>query len=447
MTDRVAAPPTPHGDVPARPGVRAQTGITRGGAPRPTLRGGAVVGVGVALVATGAVVPSPALVFAGTTLVVLVVAVLVSLLFRRPLITVARRFSPDRGMAGWSVDETVTLTAPGGAAGRIGIRDDVGWRRTRASEAVGVTLVPGRASSAVFRHEGLPRGRHRVGPLHVDLIESFGVARRRVVAPGSTELLVVPEVHDLGLGAESRALGDGARRQREHSLAGGDDDPVTREYRRGDPMRRVHWKASARHDELMVRQEEQHGLPSARLVLSTGVDGWSDARTGSDGSAVSDAFEWAVSVVATLGVEFGRSGSVAQATTPEGDVVARNDPDSTAAYLESLADLRLGDAGHRSAAPTAPREPVVAVVSGLRPRELESLGRSRGVGSSAVALVVSPPLGFSETTASRGGVTGAETLGPDRVAAALRDAGWRVVEVSSGDPVADVVLGARPLDD
>jgi uncharacterized protein (DUF58 family) len=455
VVERPLASPAPRVGVRGRAADAGRQAATRGGVPRPTARGGAVVGAGLALVVVGAIVPAPALVFAGTTLVVLVLAVLVSLVFRRPRLVATRRFSPDRGMAGWSVDETVTLTATGGTAGTMGVRDDVGWRRTRPSEAVGIALVPGRASSAVFRHDALPRGRHRVGPLHVDLIESFGVARRRVVAPGVAELVVVPEVHELGGGAESRALGDGARRQREHSLAGGDDDPVTRQYRRGDPMRRVHWKASARHDELMVRQEEQHGLPSARLVLATAADGWSDSRRGVDGRSASEAFEWAVSVVASLGVESGRSGSSTQVTTPDGDLLARHDPDSTAAYLEALADLELSDPGRSDprgggagvvAPPPAPREPVVAVVSGLRAAEIEAIGRSRAVGSSAVALVVSPPLGFRDPS-SAGGARAHDDLGPDEVAVALRDAGWRVVTATSGDPVVDVVLEAGLLDD
>lgn len=440
---------TADGPASAAPAAPAPRAAARGGAPRPTPRGYGVLVAGGLLVAAGAVVPSPPLVFVGTTLVVLVVAVLISLLVRRPRLSVARRFSPDRGMAGWSVVETVSVTTREGSAGRVGLRDELPWRRTRASESVPVALVPGRASSAVFRHGALPRGRHRIGPLHVDLVESFGVARRRVVAPGTAEFVVVPDVLDLGVARESRSLGDGARRQREHSLAGGEDDPVTREYRRGDPMRRVHWKASARHDELMVRQEEQHGLPSARIVLSIAGEGWSDARSGAGAAAsTSDAFEWAVSVVATLGVEFGHAGSVTQLTTPQGDLVARHDPDSTAAYLDVLADVRLDEPLDRMSPPPAAREPVVAVVSSLRMREIEALGRSRGVGSSAVALVVSPTLGFRETPApvvsDRSGAD--RLLAPDEVETALRDAGWRVVAASSAEPVADVVLAAGLLD-
>jgi len=137
-------------------------------------------------VLVGWLLQAPALVFAGTTLVVLIVAVTVSLLFRTADVRVARRFSPDRGVAGWSAVETVSVLPRGGrTSGTVRVREQLPFGRLGDSEAAAVLLVPGRASSAVFRHHDLPRGRHRIGPLHVDLVESYGVARRRVVADGA----------------------------------------------------------------------------------------------------------------------------------------------------------------------------------------------------------------------------------------------------------------------
>jgi len=437
--------------------------------PRPTGRGAGVLAAGVLVVSAGWLLQAPALVFAGLTLVVLIVAVTISLLFRTADVRVTRRFSPDRGVAGWSAVETVTV-APRGTrtAGAVRVREQLPFGRLSDSEAAPVLLVPGRASSAAFRHHDLPRGRHRIGPLHVDLVESYGVARRRVVTAGVAEFVVVPEVVEVGLGRESRALGDGTRRQREHSLAGGEDDPVTREYRRGDPMRRVHWKATARHGELMVRQEEQHGLPSARVVLSVGAVGWSDARptlppTGSALARaragapaiplISDAFEWAVSFAATVAVDLGHAGSLTVLATPEGTLLTRHDPDSTGVFLDDLADLRLDDRLDAQAPAVAPREPVVAVVSGLTSREVDQLVASRAVGSSAVAVVVTPalPLGaglISRPSREGGGAARppASVLSPDEVASALRDAGWRVVEAESTDDVGSVVSDVGTLD-
>jgi len=405
-----------------------------------------VVAAGVVVVVTGALLDSGPLVFAGLVLVLLVVAVLASLLFRRADLDVSRRFGPDRGVAGWSVVETLSLR-PRGRGQVVVLREGLPWRGGPSAESATLALEPGRTSSAVFRHDDLLRGRHRVGPLTVDLVESFGVGRRRTTVPGTQELVVVPEALDLGLARESRALGDGARRQRGQSLTGAEDDPVTREYRRGDPMRRVHWKATARHDDLMVRQEEQHGLPHVRLVLPTSAECWDDATTGPGGAGRhSDAFEWALSVVATLAVEWGHAGSVALLTTPEGDLVARHDPESSPAFLDALADVVLDDPAGPPAPPAAVREPVVAVVSSLRRRDLDVLLRSRAVGAPAVAVVVSPTLGFTHAGRSSAHDARDAPLGPEAVADALRSSRWRVVEAGSGDSVADVVRGAGLLD-
>ena len=439
-----------------------------GGVPRPTGRGVGVLAAGVLVVLVGWLLQAPALVFAGTTLVVLIVAVTISLLFRTADVRVTRRFTPDRGVAGWSAVETVAVLPRGGrTSGTVRVREQLPFGRLSDAEAAAVLLVPGRASSAVFRHHDLPRGRHRIGPLHVDLVESYGVARRRVVAAGVAEFVVVPEVVEVGLGRESRALGDGSRRQREHSLAGGEDDPVTREYRRGDPMRRVHWKATARHGELMVRQEEQHGLPSARVVIAVAAEGWPDARPTLPPTSrvgvraataaiplVSDAFEWAVSFAATVAVEVGHAGSATLLTTPGGTLVARHDPDSTTMFLDDLADLRLDDAPGAPAPAPSPREPVVAVVSGLGRPDLDLLVASRAPGSSAVAVVVTAalPLGAgltSRPTRPADGRARADdrVLAPDEVAGALRDSGWRVVETDSSVDVGRLITTSGVLDD
>ena len=66
-----------------------------------------------------------------------------------------------------------------------------------------------------------------------------------------------------------------------------------REYRFGDSLKHIHWGASARHQELIVREYESHDRPHFLLVL--------DAQTGCDqGEAPHSSFEYAVTVAAAM---------------------------------------------------------------------------------------------------------------------------------------------------
>lgn len=60
----------------------------------------------------------------------------------------------------------------------------------------------------------------------------------------------------------------GAEAARACSEAGTSGEIVgVRAYRRGDPLRLVHWRQSARHDELVVRELQETSRPHVRLVL------------------------------------------------------------------------------------------------------------------------------------------------------------------------------------
>jgi uncharacterized protein (DUF58 family) len=76
----------------------------------------------------------------------------------------------------------------------------------------------------------------------------------------------------------------------EHSRRGGEDFYTLREYQRGDDLRRVHWRSSAKTDELMIRQLETPWQSRALVLL--------DVREASYESR--DAFEKAVSGAATV---------------------------------------------------------------------------------------------------------------------------------------------------
>ena len=59
----------------------------------------------------------------------------------------------------------------------------------------------------------------------------------------------------------------------EGAPAGDDLFRSVRPYRFGDERRRVHWKSTARHGELMVRESDGTGVVRARVVVDLGPPG------------------------------------------------------------------------------------------------------------------------------------------------------------------------------
>ncbi|MDR5699988.1 DUF58 domain-containing protein [Agromyces aerolatus] len=147
------------------------------------------------------------------------------------------------------------------------------------------------------------RGVYEVGPLRVTTTDPFGLARVSRDAGTPQELVVTPQVIPLDPAVGTAAAVDGVLHGLQRRTHPNADEFIAREYRHGDPLRRVHWPATARRGELMVRDEEQRGDPEARLVLDTTLAGRADhgsVRTDEDRRHFG--FELAVEIVASVGV-------------------------------------------------------------------------------------------------------------------------------------------------
>jgi uncharacterized protein (DUF58 family) len=130
------------------------------------------------------------------------------------------------------------------------------------------TRIP-RDRGIVWRYSLSPRwrGEHEVGPLTVRLLGPWGLAwaQRNVIAPEAR--CVYPRLRWEGaLGrllvlAHRRELGQAPLR-----LHGGGTEPYAlREYRPGDPQSKIHWKATARHGRLVLREDTWER--GARLLI------------------------------------------------------------------------------------------------------------------------------------------------------------------------------------
>ena len=115
------------------------------------------------------------------------------------------------------------------------------------------------------RHCGLAEIRLR----RVDVYDWFGLWRFSKGADLRAETAVTPEGMDIlietdpGRG-ETGAAGDG--RQRRSAEPGGTE---IREYRPGDPVRRIHWKLSDKLDRLLLREPRDEDRDRVLVVLET----------------------------------------------------------------------------------------------------------------------------------------------------------------------------------
>jgi uncharacterized protein (DUF58 family) len=301
------------------------TGPADGSAPRrsstlPTLRGFGflVFGVGCAIVAY--VIGRSELLFAAGFLVLLPLIAFLIVRLRPLRITVTRTFSPTVVTAGTpTVVELAVRNVSGLASPAATWTDRIPWFPHRAGPGALPVMPPG-GSATPTRNSRLGyslrpslRGVYDIGPLNVSYNDPFGLAVGRLAVGGSQSLYVVPLVVPLGESVSLAVSGEGSARLIQHLATGNDDDLMTREYRTGDALRRVHWRASARHGELMVRQEEQRSYPEARLILDTRADGYGAVVAGANLTANGvGPFEWAITMIASVGVHLHRSGFLVQ---------------------------------------------------------------------------------------------------------------------------------------
>lgn len=169
----------------------------------------------------------------------------------------------------------------------------------------GVRLEPGhtlRLRDEVVIPE---RGRYVTSPLMASTRYPFGLFSRVVELAPSDERIVLPKLGSLEterfrhwLARSTR--GDGRMHQRiRHLVSSEADIHGLRPFRPGDSPRWIHWRTSARLNELMVREFEDSSPPNLMLV----VEPWAPPATMSDDLS---RLEWMISLAATICKEWCR---------------------------------------------------------------------------------------------------------------------------------------------
>lgn len=83
-----------------------------------------------------------------------------------------------------------------------------------------------------------------------------------------------------------------------------------RPYRRGDPLRRIHWGQSARHDRLIICEQQATACPRVQVVVDL-------EREHHEGKGPNSSREWAVRVAASIAEAALRHASLVELVLPE----------------------------------------------------------------------------------------------------------------------------------
>jgi uncharacterized protein (DUF58 family) len=285
-------------------------------------------------------------------------------------------------------------------------------------------IEPGGSRAVAYRVRSDNRGRYPLGPLTLRTADPLGLFELTRAFSTQHTLTVAPRIEQLPsttLGTLWAGNGDG---HAAHAAAAGEDDVGVREYHYGDELRRIHWRATAHHGEMMVRREEQTWHSRSTVMI--------DSRAFAHrGTGPASSLEWAVSAGASAAVHLLRAGYTVRLATTAGTAPLHVETEDS--VLDSLAMLRptrssalpVGEAVTDDTTDSL----VIAILGALNEPDVADLARARPSSGTAVAFLMD-----ADTWAA----PNAPGDGPPPAAVHLEAAGWRVVPARAGDRFPDL---------
>ncbi|MBK5092903.1 MAG: DUF58 domain-containing protein [Actinobacteria bacterium] len=195
----------------------------------------------------------------------------------RNLISVQdRQFAGSRGRAGFMAElqrrrdesrEKLNSARAGEAGGRTADSDE-GAPARYCPTVTFESVPPGCDVETPYLMTAPRRGIYDAADLSVSCGGIFGVTevKRAVKVPSS--ITVLPRVYRLEEFPFNPQASTSPVESREWSRKGiGENYYGIREYTHGDPLRHIHWKSTARHGDLIVKEYQEEFRPSAGLVV------------------------------------------------------------------------------------------------------------------------------------------------------------------------------------
>jgi uncharacterized protein (DUF58 family) len=299
-----------------------------------TRHGWTAIVAAVACFAIGRVFGLIELFVVGVGIVIALLVAVISVQRRLPPLNVRRIVSPSMVSVGEPARVDIQLANVGRQASPyLQLWEPVGNNGGAPMQLA--KLGPGQAASAAYRVPTARRGLIRTGPLRALRRDVLGLTQRTTTLAGTEEVLIVPHTIALPfpsvgssgrLGQHLRMKSWGQTGTEFHSL---------REYQRGDDIRRINWKASARSTGLIVRETALEGIRRCTVVLDMNEDEY-----------VASTFEQAVVAAASITASAAHTGVNTRFLTNDVDL---RGPDVAANALRWLATVEPVEGAHEIA--------------------------------------------------------------------------------------------------
>lgn len=300
----------------------------------PTRQGWTIAVAAMVAIVIGRVFAILELFVIGAGLAAAVAVAVLSVQLHRPELSITRWAHPsvltvgDTGRVDLLVENRGSLRSP-----RVDLSEPVG-----TTNSAHMTIAPLRVDEQVtagYRVPATRRGVLQVGPALLERRDLLGLASRSQIAAGATDITVAPQTFELPM----PSLGHGVLGR--HLLAlsqrvGPGEFHSLRDYVTGDEPRSIHWKASARSEELKVRQHEAQGVRRCIVVLDRDGDAYPAPIT----DAEADVFERAITAAGSLVISAERAGLTTRFVTGGGTDL--RGPEVAAHALRLLAPIELG---------------------------------------------------------------------------------------------------------
>lgn len=391
-----------------------------------TVRGRAFVAAGITAIVCAVILGQPALNRVGVLIVALPLLTAIVLGRSRYRLALTRTVSPHLVVAGSPARVELTLTNEGRTpSGVLLLEDQVPYVLGTRARFVLDGIGHGWKRHVSYQVRSEVRGHFEIGPMSVRVSDPFGLVEVGRAFRTTAPLTVTPRTVPLApiqLGGGWGGSGDNRPRS---FTTGSAEDVTVRDYRRGDDLRRVHWRSSARTGELMVRREEQPWQSRATVLL--------DNRSASHrGQGIASSLETAVSCAASIAEHLHQRGFVVRLITASGEdpgtLLARETTLGTGPLLEALATLKAFPSTSLSSGWLRDQPAgglLVAVLGRVDPPDVPLLRQIRHHTASALAVALDVDSwgtpGATRTTSNSSSTT------------LLLSQGWRAVPLSSGE--------------